>query len=115
MSSLSISRLSTDVCAAPQLSPSDMPAVAAAGFRSIVNNRPDLEGGPQQPSSASIEAEARANGLAYAYLPVSPAVQTAEEAAALARLLESLPKPVLLFCRSGARSAKLFDSARRLA
>lgn len=114
MSSLSISRLSADVCAAPQLSPADMQAVAAAGFRSVINNRPDQEGGPQQPTSAAIEAEAKAHGLAYAYLPVSPAVQTPEEAEALATLLDSLPRPVLLFCRSGGRSARLFDVARTL-
>lgn len=111
MSTLNVNRLSADVCAAPQLSPQDMAAVAAAGFRSVVNNRPDQEGGPQQPSSASIEAEAKAHGLAYAHLPVSPAVQTPEEAAALAELLASLPRPVLLFCRSGGRSARLYQAA----
>ena len=114
MTSLSISALSADVCAAPQLSPDDMQAVAAAGFRSVVNNRPDLEGGPQQPTSAAIAAEAATHGLTYHHLPVSPAVQTQEEAAALADLLRSLPKPVLLFCRSGARSARLYDLARSL-
>jgi uncharacterized protein (TIGR01244 family) len=104
-------RLSPEVCAAPQLRPQDLAEVAAAGFRSVVNNRPDHEGGADQPTSAEIEAEAKAAGLAYAYLPVSPAVQTAEDAAALAGLLENLPKPVLLFCRSGARSARLYQAA----
>jgi uncharacterized protein (TIGR01244 family) len=106
---LSTSRLSAEVSATPQLSPQDMTAVAAAGFRSVVNNRPDFEGGADQPTSAAIEAAAQAAGLAYAYLPVQPAVQTAEQAAALATLLQDLPHPVLLFCRSGARSARLFQ------
>ena len=91
-----------------------MQAVAAAGFRSVINNRPDHEGGPAQPTSAEIEATAQAAGLAYAHLPVQPAVQSAEEAAALGRLLESLPKPTLLFCRTGSRSAKLFRSSQSL-
>lgn len=112
MTTLSIHRLSADTGTSPQLSPADMEAVAAAGFRSVVNNRPDHEGGPGQPTSASIEAEAKAHGLAYAYLPVSPAVQSAEEAAALGHLLEALPKPVLLFCRSGARSTRLYELAQ---
>lgn len=111
MSNLNLQRLTDAVSASPQLLPEDMPAVAAAGFRSVVNNRPDQEGGPTQPTSASIEAAASAAGLAYAHLPVQPAFQSAEEAAALGALLETLPSPVLLFCRSGARSARLFTAA----
>ena len=113
MTALSINRLSAEVSASPQLGPADMGAVAAAGFRSVINNRPDQEGGPDQPASTAIETEAKAAGLAYAYLPVQPAFQTAEEAAALADLLSTLPKPVLMFCRSGSRSARLFDLAQR--
>ncbi|MEP7057213.1 MAG: TIGR01244 family sulfur transferase [Caldimonas sp.] len=109
---LTTSRLNADVSTSPQLNPHDLAAVAAAGFRSVVNNRPDLEGGPAQPTSAAIEAQAKAAGLAYAYLPVNPAFQSAEEAAALAQLLATLPKPILLFCRSGTRSAKLFHAAQ---
>jgi len=111
MNNLPLHRLSPEVCAAPQLAPEDMPAVAAAGFRSVVNNRPDHEGGPDQPTSAAIEAQAKAAGLAYAYLPVQSAFQTREEAERLAGLLQNLPKPVLLFCRSGSRSASLFKQA----
>jgi uncharacterized protein (TIGR01244 family) len=108
----SIRPLSADVSACPQLLPTDLAAVAAAGFRSVVNNRPDFEGGATQPTSAEVETAARAAGLAYAYLPVDSAVQTPEQAAALADLLASMPKPVLLFCRSGARSARLFMAAQ---
>jgi len=43
----------------PQLSAEDMQAAAAAGFRSIINNRPDFEGGPGQPRSAELEAAGR--------------------------------------------------------
>ncbi|HWP20712.1 MAG TPA: TIGR01244 family sulfur transferase [Burkholderiaceae bacterium] len=109
--SLSLQTLAPDVCASPQLAPDDMPAVAAAGFKSVINNRPDGEGGPEQPTSAQIEAAAKAAGLAYAYLPVNPAVQTPEEIARFGELLNSLPKPVLAFCRSGTRSGKLFRAA----
>ena len=84
---------------------------AQAGFRSVINNRPDFEGGPDQPTSAMIEAAAKAAGLHYAYLPVQPAVQTPEEVARFAALLDELPRPILAFCRSGARSGKLFRAA----
>ena len=108
---LSIRRLSSDVAVAPQLGPEAMAEAAAAGFRSVINNRPDFEAGPGQPSSASVEAAARAAGLEYAWLPVAPSVQSADEIARFAELLATLPKPILAFCRSGARSSKLFGAA----
>ena len=108
---VTVQRLSDDVCVAPQLGPEAMAEAARAGFRSIVNNRPDFEGGPAQPTSASIEAAAKAAGLEYVWLPVAPAYQSPEEIARCAELLQSLPKPILAFCRSGARSGKLFRAA----
>ena len=48
---LTFTWLTTDFATAPQLVADDMAQAAAAGFRSVVNNRPDLEGGPSQPSS----------------------------------------------------------------
>ena len=104
-------KLTPDLCVAPQLEPTDMAWAAGAGFKSIINNRPDFEAGPDQPTHASIEAAARIAGLAYAYLPVAPGLQTAEEGARFGELLASMPKPILAFCRSGTRSGKLFRIA----
>ena len=100
-----------DVCVSAQLWPDAMAEVARMGFRSVVNNRPDFEHGPDQPSHAQIQAAARAAGLEYRFLPVAGNYQSAEDVAALARLLHELPRPLLLFCRSGARSARLFELA----
>ena len=108
---LPFSPIAPDVCVAPQLDPAAMAAAAQAGFRSVVNNRPDFEGGPDQPTNAAIEAAARAAGLAYRYLPVSGGYQSPQEIAAFASLLAELPRPLLLFCRSGARSGKLYHAA----
>ncbi len=103
--------IAPDVCVAPQLGPEAMAEAARAGFRSIVNNRPDYEGGPDQPTNASIEAAALAAGLEYRFLPVQSGYQSPEEIAAFAKLLDELPRPLLAFCRSGTRSAKLFRAA----
>ncbi|PPE69201.1 TIGR01244 family phosphatase [Caldimonas thermodepolymerans] len=112
--SLPIRQIAPDVCVAPQLTPEAMQEAAAAGFRSVINNRPDFEGGPEQPTSAQIEAAAKAAGLAYVHLPVESAVQTPEQIARFAELLQTLPKPVLAFCRSGARSTRLYQAATGL-
>ena len=111
MNAPTIQQLSDEVCVAPQLDPAAMAWAAEAGFKSVVNNRPDFEGGPDQPTSAAIEAAARAAGLAYAFLPVQPAVQTPQEIARFAALLAELPKPILAFCRTGTRSGKLYRAA----
>lgn len=109
--SIQVQQMSPDVCVAPQLSPEAMKDVAGAGFKSVINNRPDFEGGPDQPTSAQIEAAAQAAGLAYAFLPVAPGVQTPQEIARFGELLATLPHPVLAFCRTGTRSGKLFRAA----
>ena len=98
-----------DVCVAPQLDPAAMAEAAAAGFRSVINNRPDFEGGPTQPTSASIEAAARAAGLEYACLPVAPNVQSAEEIARFAELLDDAAEadPRVLPLRARARASSV--------
>ena len=111
---LPIRPIAPDVCVAPQLTPEAMAEAARAGFRSVVNNRPDFEEGPHQPTSASIEAAALAAGLEYRFLPVSSAYQSPEEIAAFAQLLAELPRPILAFCRSGARSTRLYAAASAL-
>lgn len=109
---LPLRAVAPDVCVAPQLAPEAMAEAARAGFRSVVNNRPDFEHGTDQPTSADIEAAARAAGLEYRFLPVAGAFQTPEQIAAFAQLLAELPRPILAFCRSGSRSANLYQQAQ---
>ena len=108
---LPLRAVAPDVCVAPQLAPEAMADAARAGFRSVVNNRPDFEHGPDQPTNADIEAAALAAGLEYRFLPVASGYQAPEEIAAFAQLLQELPRPILAFCRSGTRSANLFRLA----
>ena len=103
--------LSADLSVSGQLDAAAMAIVADAGFKSVINNRPDFEGGPDQPTHAEIEAAARAAGLTYAFLPVSPGHHTPQEIARFGELLAELPKPILAFCRSGSRSSRLYQAA----
>ena len=112
--SLQIQQLAPDVCVAGQLAPEAMSELARLGFRSVINNRPDFEGGPDQPTNASVAAAATVAGLEYRFLPVSGSYQSPEEIAAFARLMDELPRPVLAFCRSGARSSRLVAEAGKL-
>ena len=111
---LPVRAVAPDICVAPQLHPEAMAEAAAAGFRSIVNNRPDHEFEADQPTNAEMQAAAHAAGLEYRFLPVDGGYQSPEEIAAFAEMLASLPRPILAFCRSGARSARLYAAASAL-
>ncbi len=107
----SLQKLDKRVSVAAQLSVDDVQALAAAGFKSIINNRPDFEGGPDQPTAQAIAAAAAAMGLVCVHQPVSPSVQTAQDLARFAQLVAELPPPIVAFCRSGTRSGKLYKGA----
>ncbi|WP_372876566.1 TIGR01244 family sulfur transferase [Pseudomonas sp.] len=111
----SLKRLTPFIAVAAQLQPGDMGTLAAAGFRSVINNRPDGEG-EGQPSSAEIEAAARASGLDYHYQPVISGQIGEDDVAVFAELLEQVRGPVLAFCRTGTRSSSLWalSEARHL-
>ena len=110
--SLAFKWLTHDFAVAGQIGPADVAQAAAAGFRSVINNRPDFEGGPAQPTSQAIQDASSVAGVEYVFLPVRSGYQDPTQVAQMHELLERLPKPVLAFCRSGARSANLFYTAQ---
>ena len=63
-------QLTPDISVSGQIAPGDMDDIAAAGFKSIISNRPDGEGA-DQPSFAEIERAASAKGMTSRYLPVT--------------------------------------------
>lgn len=102
-----LKHLSPFIAVAAQLQPADMGTLAAAGFRCVINNRPDAEG-ENQPSSAEMQAAALASGLQYHYLPVLSGQISDENIAAFTALLNQVRGPVLAFCRTGTRSTSLW-------
>ena len=108
---LSLHPVAEGVWVAPQLDAAAMAELARLGFKAVINNRPDFEHGPDQPAAADVGAAAQAAGLQYRHLPVAGNYQSPEEIAAFAHLLDELPRPLLCFCRSGARSGRLYQLA----
>ncbi len=100
-------KLTDDLAVAAQLTPADIPVVAAEGFRAIVCNRPDGEA-PDQTAYAEIEKEAAALGVPFVYLPVVPNAIGDADVAAFAKAVDAFPKPVLAYCRSGMRCTALW-------
>lgn len=100
--------LSETVAVAPQIATGDIAAAKAAGFTGIINNRPDGEA-PDQPPGAEIAAAAEAEGLAYAYIPMSHGGITPDMIESVRKALEG--GKTLMFCRSGTRSTMLWGLA----
>lgn len=108
--------LEPDVAVAPQLVEADFAEIAARGFRSVVNNRPDGEV-PDQLPNAEAETAAQRHGLAFRYQPVKNVNVTDDDiVATFAQLMDELPAPILFYCRTGTRCTTLWTqvSAGRL-
>ena len=104
---MQLRRLTNELAVAGQVNPSDVPGLAAQGIRAIICNRPDGEA-PDQPAYAEMEKAAAANGIKIVYQPVVMTAISDADAEAFGKLLDELPKPVLVYCRSGMRSATLW-------
>lgn len=96
---------------AAQLQPEQVVQAAQAGFAAILNNRPDFEHGAGQPTAQAIAEQAQAHGLAFFNLPFSPSDLNERLVVEFARMVGQAPKPLLVYCRSGARSAGIFHMA----
>jgi sulfide:quinone oxidoreductase len=103
-------RMSENLAVGPQLWPEQLGELVAAGFRAVICNRPDGEEWGQ-PAFAEIAAAAKAAGLEAVYVPAGHSQMGPRLAAEFADAVERLPKPVFAYCRSGARSAALWQIA----
>ncbi len=106
-------RVTDSLSVSPQVTEADMARAAAEGFVLVINNRPDGED-PSQPSSATIEAAARAAGLDYLHIPVRGG-PTPDQVEAVRAATEAADGPVLAFCRSGTRSIVTWSIGQALA
>lgn len=95
-------KVTDDFSVAPQIALADVAKAKADGFVLLINNRPDGEA-PDQPSSAEMEAAAKAAGLAYVHIPVRGG-PTPEQVEIERQALAEAHGPVLAYCRSGTRS-----------
>lgn len=81
--------------------------LAAAGFATIINNRPDGEE-PGQPGSAAEKAALERAGLDYRFIPVTAATITEADIGAFQEGVSAAKGPVYAHCRSGTRSLTLY-------
>lgn len=105
---MDIRRLTDEISVSGQIKGEDVARLAAAGFKSIICNRPDGEGA-DQPLFREIEAAAKAANLEARYVPVISGKLEDADAAGFASAIQELSKPVLAYCRTGTRSTSLWS------
>jgi sulfide:quinone oxidoreductase len=104
---MEMKKLAADISVTAQILPADIAAIAEAGFKSVICNRPDGEGA-DQPGFKEIENLALAAGLQIRYLPAESGKVTDAQGTEFGRLMDELPKPVLAYCRTGMRSTTMW-------
>lgn len=112
---MNIKPIASYLSVSEQIQPADVAAIAARGFRAIINNRPNGET-DDQPPSADIAAQARRHNIAYREIPVIAGKLREADVKAFTDAMDELRGPVLAYCRSGTRSVTLWAlyAARRL-
>jgi sulfide:quinone oxidoreductase len=102
--------LAPQVYVSGQLFEHDVRLMAKQGVRSIMNNRPDGES-MGQPLSADLAKTAEELGMNFLHLPVNLKAITKQVVEEFAKARDELERPLLIFCRSGARSTTMWELA----
>jgi uncharacterized protein (TIGR01244 family) len=100
---MDIRPVTPDYAVSPQIAPEDIPAIAAAGFTTILCNRPDAEIPPGLQADA-IRQAAEAAGLGFVVNPVTHQGLNDEMVALQTTTIRDNAGPVLAYCASGTRS-----------
>ncbi|UYV35903.1 TIGR01244 family sulfur transferase [Rhodobacteraceae bacterium D3-12] len=99
---MDIRKLTPDLSVSPQITPEDAPAIAAAGFRTVICNRPDAENPPPL-HAEHLRAAVEAAGMTFLHLPFDGSTMTAEVIVELRDMIATAQTPVLAYCRTGTR------------
>lgn len=101
---MDIRALTESYAVSPQISPNDLPAIKAAGYVTVIDNRPDAEI-PGELHTETMRAAAEALGLTFVANPVIGGAITLANVELQRETLTSSPGPVFAYCASGNRSS----------
>ena len=108
---LALSRaLTKNVSVTGQMTVEKFNQLLSQGFKSVIVNRPDDEQG-NLTSAHQLRDLAEKSKISLIYQPVTSGKINQTDIAEFAKYYNSLPKPILMICRSGTRSAALYSQA----
>lgn len=113
MASDSLSQsLNEEVSVAGQMNVVKFQALLKQGFKSVIVNRPDAEMN-NLVTASQLRSMAEKSHVSLIYQPVESTAVSQPDIIEFAKYYNSLPKPILMICRSGARSTALFNQAKQ--
>ena len=107
---MAIYRLSETCAVASQIQATDVAALAADGFTTVICNRPDGEDFGQ-PTADTIAAACEANGIAFHFIPIDRSGLTMDIVESFRDAVAASAGPVLAYCRSGQRSSVIWQAS----
>lgn len=107
---MDIRALTPTYAVSPQIDPSDLPAIKAAGYTTIIDNRPDGEIPPHLHTPV-MQLAAEALGLTFIANPVIGGALTQDNVTAQRAAIEAAAGPVFAYCASGNRSSVVWALA----
>ncbi len=105
---MDVRRINDEYSVAGQITVDDLDEIQSMGFKSIVCHRPDGEV-EQQPAFDDIEKAAGVRGLEVRHIPVGKTGVGYEQVRAFVDALDEMDRPMLGYCRSGARSTTIYQ------
>lgn len=105
---MDIRQINDEYSVSGQITVEDLDEIKALGFKSIVCHRPDFEG-PDQPTFDAIAVRAHELGLEIAHIPIGAMGVTSDAVTRMVDALDEFPRPMLGYCRSGARSTAVYQ------
>jgi uncharacterized protein (TIGR01244 family) len=99
---MDIRPLTPDYAVSPQIEPQDLPAIKAAGYVMVIDNRPDGEI-PGYLHTDAMRAAAEALGLVFVANPVIGGALTMANVEAQSKAMAEAKGPVFAYCASGNR------------
>ena len=103
--------LTSTVSVTGQMTTSKFQQLIQQGFKSVIVNRPDQETG-NSVTVSQLRSIAEKSQVSVIYQPVMSGQLSQANIEEFARYYNELPKPILMVCRSGTRSAALFNQAK---
>jgi uncharacterized protein (TIGR01244 family) len=110
---MDIRKIDDEYSVSGQIGVNDLDEIKAMGFQSIVCHRPDHES-PDQPLFDEIANRAEELGMMIAHVPVGAMGVTEDAVLSMVDALDEFPRPMLGYCRSGARSTAIYQKTKHM-
>ncbi|OTG84056.1 beta-lactamase hydrolase domain-containing protein [Acinetobacter sp. ANC 4648] len=103
--------LATNISVSGQMTTDKFQKLIIQGFKSVVVNRPDDEQG-NVTTAHQLRSIAEKSKISLIYQPISSGQISQSDIIEFSKYYNSLPKPILMVCKTGSRSTTLFNNAK---